>query len=443
VSSPAYTAADENTSIRGFGLISHKQRYGIEFLYQPSRYVGALTSSTVSDVDGKEVPNPIFSNLDPARYPGGSRDASLVYYAAIVGVPWQLIARQKNGVPDLIGGVSAIDPSLVGGFKTSAELSLTDPQGNTFWDDIAGDPESYVPPKSPFMVESTVPRTGTDPITGVAVAPPSTPHGAGPQVGGALINDHERDIARPPDDIEYACIFPIRTPIDCSNPETVSCDCPRTAGTLTDNPLCDPANPTSQIKAKAYPGIKELAIAKGKGDQGIAASLCAKQIDDPTADDFGYRPAVKAILDRLHQTLGAQCLDRQLTPDPEGRVACVVLEARRTGGACTCDPGAVRLPVPEADQCFVQAALADPRAQTAKWDCFCEIAQADGAALGACQDQIEPPDTSGFCYVDPAATPPVGNPALVKGCPSRARRIVRFVGAGAPVAGATVFIGCK
>ena len=40
----------------------------------------------------------------------------------IVGVPWQLIARQKNGVPDLINGVDAIDPTKVGGFKTSKEL---------------------------------------------------------------------------------------------------------------------------------------------------------------------------------------------------------------------------------------------------------------------------------------------------------------------------------
>jgi hypothetical protein len=38
-SSPTYTGADESSQLRAFGLISHKQRYGIEFFYQPSRYV--------------------------------------------------------------------------------------------------------------------------------------------------------------------------------------------------------------------------------------------------------------------------------------------------------------------------------------------------------------------------------------------------------------------
>src|SRR5262249_32614898 len=141
----AYSMADENTSLRAFGLISHKQRYGIEFFYQPSRYVSALTSPTVPDVNGKMVPNPIYTNLDPSTYTGAVRDPGLVFYAAIVGVPWQLIARQNAmGQPDLINGVSALDPTQIGGFKTSKELSLYDStKKNTFWDDIAGDPENY------------------------------------------------------------------------------------------------------------------------------------------------------------------------------------------------------------------------------------------------------------------------------------------------------------
>ena len=280
-SSPSYTAADENTSLRAFGLISHKARYGIEFFYQPSRYVTALTSPTVTDVNGKPVPNPIFSNLDPANYKGAVRDPSLVFYAPIVGVPWQLLARQKNGVPDLINGVSAIDPTQVGGFKTSQELKLTDGAGNTYWDDIAGDPENYVAAKSPYMQESTVPRSGVDPITHIAVSPPTSPSGANP------INGHERTIKTPADDIEYACIFPSSTPSTAPQPGAF-CDCPFQSGTTTDNPLCEG---TMQVRAKAYPGIKHLAIAKGMGDQGIAASLCAAQITDPTAADYGWASA--------------------------------------------------------------------------------------------------------------------------------------------------------
>src|SRR5262249_25710854 len=130
-SSPNYTDMDENQQIRAFGLMTHKQRYGAEFFYQPSRYVQALTQAQVQDSSGNMQQNPIFA---------GGRDPGLVFYAAIVGVPWQLIARQKNGMPDLVGGVSALDSSEVGGFKSFDELNLKDPAGNTFWDDIAGDP---------------------------------------------------------------------------------------------------------------------------------------------------------------------------------------------------------------------------------------------------------------------------------------------------------------
>jgi hypothetical protein len=447
-SNPSYTDADENTSIRAFGLISHKERYGIEFFYQPSRYVDALTNPMTSDVNGHPVPSPIYSNLDPAHYPGGVRDPGLVFYAAVVGVPWQLIARQKGGVPDLVNGVSAIDPSQVGGFKTPKELTLTDGHGSTFWDDIVGDPENYVPPLSPFMQESTVPRTGVDPITGAPAMPVTTPNGMGAVVGGALLNDHERSIATPPDDIEYACIFDIVTPKDCSIANI--CDCKGLDPLIAGNPLCAP-NPndgmkhTLQVKAKAYPGVKELAIVKGMGDQGIAASICAKQLDDPNASDYGYRPSVQALLDRLSVTLGEQCLTKQLQPDAEGHVSCVVIEARNTGGeACSCDPSAVRLPVPPEDQCYEQVAEQDPRNATAKWNCFCEVAQTSGADLHACLSDIGATNANGWCYVDPTVPAPFnGNPALVRGCPESDRRVVRFVGAGAPAPGSTIFIGCK
>jgi hypothetical protein len=191
------------------------------------------------------VPNPIYTNLDPMNDTGPVRDVTLVYYAAVVGVPWQLIARQKNGVPDLVNGVSALDASQVGGFKTKRELALTDRLGNTFWDDIAGDPKLYVPAKSPFMQEATSPRTGVDPITGVSIAPSSTPNGAGPAVGGSLISDHERTILSPPGDIEYACVFPLLSPVDQGATSGVTLgDCIEAP---PDNPLCSP-NPNDGMR---------------------------------------------------------------------------------------------------------------------------------------------------------------------------------------------------
>ncbi len=252
----------------------------------------------------------------------------------------------------------------------------------------------------------------------------------------------------PPGDIEYACIFALPTPTDCSKAGAV-CDCE--AGALNDNPLCQ-ANPndggklTLQVAAKAYPGVKNLAIAKGMKDQGVVGSICPKQLVDPTQADYGYRPAIKGLVDavqpRLQTHVAGQCLPMQLTPDASGQVACSVIEASNSP---TCDCAALgKIPVTAADQCAVDAAKEDPLYQEAKWSCFCEVPQASGAALKDCQDDVTVQSTTnGWCYVDATASPAVGNPALVASCPSSERRQVRFVGTGAPDSNATLFVACQ
>jgi hypothetical protein len=435
-SSPDYTSADENTTLRAHGLISHKARYGIEFMYPPSRYVRGLKSATVMDANGKVVPNPIYTNLDPVTYPGGVRDPTRVFYAAIVGVPWQLIARQNLlGQPDLLNGVSAVDNTQIGGFKTAAELDLTDLTGNKFWDDIAGDPENYVPAKSPFMVESTTPRSGIDPTTLVATAPVTTPNGA-----GNPFNDHERTIATPPGDIEYACIFPLPSAIDESS-GTVSGDC---GGNPKDSPLCSP-NPNDQGKntlqtmAAAYPGIKHLAIARGMVSQGIVGSICPKQVTDPLAPDFGYRPAMRAIVDAVKQPLRGQCFPRALTPNAQGQVACMIIEGTKITSACTCDNASSRSPLTPSDAPAVHAIQADPAG--ANLNCFCEIDQAPGFNQGGDCQIAQNSTANGWCYVDAALNP--AEAPLVLECPTNDKRQIRFVGTGAPQPGASIFIVCQ
>jgi hypothetical protein len=433
--SPTYTDTDENTALRRFGLVSDKERYGIEFFYPPSRYVAALTSPTVADATGAMVPNPIYSNLDFEQSPGAVRDPGLVIYTAVVGVPWQLVARQNaQGAPDLLAGVSALDPTQVGGLRTSAELGLTDAQGHSLWSDIAGDPESYVAAGSPFMVESTTPRAGRDPITGAAIAPPSTPNGGGASVGGALLNDHERTLAAPPDDIEYACVFPLADALPPSN----ASDCVG-AGAAPDSPLCS-ANPADgmrdlQTSAKAYPGVKHLAIARGLGAQGVASSICPKQLTDPSSDDYGYRPALHAITPRLRAALAGKCLPEPLATDAHGQVACVVLEGR-TADTCDCQGSASRVPVSAEHLSIQQNARATP--QGSALSCFCEVEQASGASLTACETTNTPFD-GGFCYVDGAAGP--GEAAVTSKCPSNEQHLLRF-GSGVPGPRATLFIAC-
>jgi hypothetical protein len=430
-SNPSYTSADESAGLRAFGLVSHKQRYGIEFFYPPSRYVKALTSQTVTDINNKTVPNPIYTNLDPTNYTGAVRDSGLVFYTAIVGVPWQLIARQNaSGQPDLLNGVSAVDKTQVGGFKTGKELTLTDAHGNIFWDDIAGDPENYIPPKSLFMVESTTPRAGTDPITGISISPVTTANGA-----GNPINDHEWTISTPANDIEYACIFPLPIPIDESG-GTTGGDC---GVNPMNNPLCSPnvndmGKNTLQTKAKAYPGLKHLSIARGMGSQGIVGSICPSQLNDASKPDFGYRPSIRALVDRVSQALHGECLPKQLTPDAQGQVACVLLEGT-VSPSCVCDPTRARSVVSAAHQPLVQAAKQDPVGMNLS--CFCEI---DQDATPDCETSTAP-TSNGWCYVSASEGP--GQAQIVANCPAGVQQTIRFVGTGQPQAGGTLFLACQ
>jgi hypothetical protein len=290
------------------------------------------------------------------------------------------------------------------------------------------------------MVEALQPRSGVDPITGITVSPSAPTDNE--------LNGHERPIASPAGDIEYACTFPILTPIPCTG--NAICDCHASDSPDT-NPLCAP-NPadidpqtnmprhTLQVKAKAYPGIRNLAVARGLGDQGIAASICAKTVDpaDVGSPEYGYRPAVTAIVDRLKVALRNPCLPTALKPNPTtNQVACLVLEARNTGGApCTCD-GAARQPVdPSQESAITQAHALQPSTASS---CFCEVTPVTGAGLTSCQNDKVTSNADGWCYVDETH----GNPALVAGCPATERREIRFVGAGQQAPNSILFISCE
>jgi len=319
---------------------------------------------------------------------------------------------------------------------TSSEMDQ-----NGTWDEILGDPENFGPPGDPLMRESVDMRTGTNPATGEALATPTgTPNS---------VNGHEYTISGN-DDLQYACIFPLPAPRDCSDATNNSaCDCNNGAN---DNPLCevnpadpvDPTNRTLQTKAKAFPGLRGLEVLRGVGPQGVVASVCPAQIDDQAGRDFGYRPAIGAIIDRLKLALGGQCLSRTLTPDPEGRVPCLVLEARNSQGQGGCNlPG--RRDVQKENSAARDAVLEDDLAEVLNWDQVCEIEQLVGDEGAVCQDTVDIPTSSspdGWCYVDSTTVPQTGNPEIVADCPPNEKRLIRFVGEGEVLPGATLFITC-
>jgi hypothetical protein len=276
--------------------LEQKRRFGDDFLYPTRRYVNALTQPTLCleqaalSVEGcvsAPVPNPLFVD---------GRTPDQVFLAAILGVPWQSIASglDRTGRP-------LPDPGRQLRFKSSSELTDSD------WARIAGSPGTPwraatadspevastppIPPSEPTMVESRGARSNV--------------------TSGNPINGREYDTSIPddiPDDLQYACIFPLPTPRDCA--EVVlglgGCDC---FADEVDKPLCEatPGNgspSTVQYWAKAYPGLRPLQVLRELGDASIVSSICARNVTNAERPDFGYRPAMSAIVERLQTQLG-------------------------------------------------------------------------------------------------------------------------------------------
>jgi hypothetical protein len=264
-----------------------KRRFGLDFLYPTQRYVNALANQELC-LDS--------TSLDPADcsaafrvanplYREGTRTPADVFLAGIVGVPWQ----------DLAASVDARGNPLDGGvlrFKSAAELAASD------WARILGEPRESPPvlPGDPFMRESATARAGV---------PSANP-----------INGREYDTTLPPsltpDDLEYACIFPLPVARECTDADSgaFACDC---HADDFDSPLCEEepgvsvAGPT-QYWAKAYPGLRQLEVLRGYGANSVVTSICARKVSAAQAGDpdFAYRPALSALIERLQQRLGAR-----------------------------------------------------------------------------------------------------------------------------------------
>ena len=263
-------------------------------------------------------------------------------------------------------------------------------------------------------------------------------------------NGHEWDI-KTRNDLQYACAFELPTPRDCATNDS-SCDCAEADG--LNNPLCQTdtgAYGKLQHRAKAYPGRRQLAVLHGLDpNQAIAASICPSTTLKPQADDFGYRPVVKTIVDRLKSVISGTCWAQARAPTGDGSVGCVVLEASKLpegttacgncasmGARVTPDPAAVAKLQKNDD--FIANQL----------QCVCEIPQVSpGAQLTACIESTDDlvmvggTQVDGWCYVDPSQHAGA-NAQLVQSCPDDAKRTIRFVGRGDPMPGSLTFLQCK
>ncbi len=469
---------------------NQKARFGYDFLFPVTRYVNALTKPVIcpfqdyGDLDcdcteakAKQVscnpnpdglpnptdwqrPNALFSYLDENNTDPVRTTTDLIFLAGILGVPWQDIATPES-----------LNDNNVLSYKRAADIdwSLIIPMGTD-------------PAKDPLMVEQPDPRAGTHPITNEAISVDA--------VNG--INGHEWQPGGT--DLQYACIFDISNisetgPKDCDD---INCnvDPACTGDTCETDPLCvklsngcacreedkpeETQNPlcqqsmgqgaftSTQYFAKAYPGTRQLQVLKGYADasitkNSIVASVCPKNLNaaDKTAAQYGYNPAVQALVDRLKEKLGASCLPRRLEPDDEGNLPCAVVEAMKSNSPyCDCAAkgrtpvegnlkNAVIEELKGLDLCAEEEGVATSMGLCENL-CLCKLQQ-----LQNNKDCLERPGietesaTPGYCYIDPEQG--FGSAELVEDCRSTEKRLLRFIGrepALAPAPNAAVFIAC-
>lgn len=309
-----------------------KKRFGVDPQFPIKRYVDGLSKTQVPDrvtehdangnyIGQAKCRNPLFAKNLPASAESesdpklcnlerGPRGADLVFFAVVGGVPQDLLHFDPN----------------------DAEKSKIT---NEDWVKILGkDPETYnLDGIDPRMDVSVAPRAGRP-------APSATP-------GQNEENGQLRDWDTKGQDLQYACTFPLNTPVQCGTANRETCDCDGSKNP----PLCSAA--TTQSRAKAYPTTREFRVVNALKDQGIISSLCPityreadKLVNGVPNPQYGYRPAVKSIVDRLKNALANQCLPQKLTRDDKGQVACLILETLPNPGD-KCETYGLKAPAPE------------------------------------------------------------------------------------------------
>jgi len=388
-----YGPTEEDINVRFHRM---KERFGIDPQYPIKRYVDGLTKARVPDRSSEHTVKARANGFDISGYIGTAKCTNPLFAKGLPRAAGQdvcALQRSTRG-PELIffAVVGGVPNKLLHFDPTSAEKSKI---VNDDWNKILGrDPANFdYTGIDPHMIQSVAPRTGV-PGASQTRGDNGPPNGAGTDdpVG------RDWDTGRDADDLQYACTFALPTPRKCGVGDK-SCDC----ASGKNPPLCGPT-PGDQIRAKAYPTIREFQVVRALGDQGVIASLCPISLtvpkDDPT---YGYNPAVTAIVDRLKNALTTQCLPQKLTrssdPIDKDQVSCLVL-AQLGDVKDTC-PAPLVPPSPEILAKFVEQKkaesgdLRDGGTDLSKFP-VCVLPQIVAAPGATCKDN---PD-KGWCYVE-------------------------------------------
>ncbi len=418
----ANTFAEDHPNLRCY---DQKRRFGFELLFPIERYVDGLSAVQVPNRAGELVQNPLFV-AEPGQL---GRDLSRVFLLGIVGVPWQDVADEDS--------LESPRSLRYLGYQELVEQDR--------WQLLVG--ENGEPPGDALLLETTEDRSTLGlpphPLTGDELAASTETARLN------SINGHESAI-HDGSDLQFSCIFPVKTPRVCDDDSVVGCDC-RPIEAPYNRPLCSGA---TQEYAKAYPAGRHLELLRAFGElsgNSVVASICPKVIesDEPSVDpDYGYNPAVSALVDRMKSAIAPTCLAEPLEPDSDGAVDCELLEVTAPmGGGCEPCDGAGRDDGSPARVEALREQLASARycGEPGQPDCqdlcVCGVPQIDGANLTACQnDALVPASLAGFCYVD--ADQDLGNPELLKDCPVGRKRRLRVLGDMTLHADASSFVLC-
>jgi hypothetical protein len=263
-----------------------KRRFGFDLLYPIERYSDALSNPRVQNRSKVLVDNPLLA----ARDGKGPRSATLISVSLIVGAPWQDLATT-----DSLSSGHAIE------YLDGAGL-----ESNGRWPLLIGNRTLNLPPSDPFMIESTLERSGQNPLTQAPIVAGSSTNPL-----ANAINGHEQ---KTPDlaDLQFACTFALPSPKPCPIGDS-GCDCSADkagntdAVVATNSPLCQPpaggAPTTTQYYGKGYPGTRELGFAKLLGARAVPASICPRTMTDTSSPDFAFNPAFGGLLKRVAKTI--------------------------------------------------------------------------------------------------------------------------------------------
>lgn len=478
----------DRASVRCFDT---KRRFGMDFTYPISRYVHGLTLPQVlDDESGELVDNPLI--LGVGRHAGQRRDSGLVHFVGIVGVPWQDVSDER----------SLEDPSklrLLTGYELHFKRFPSSRTDYSRWDLILGEPglseddpscaedapgcgAPPVPPLDPFLIPSIDARTVglANPISGDVIASPDSM-----SPFSSNINGHEMDAsvilpglypdggpAR--DRLQPSCMSPLSEPLLCG-PEQEGCLC-------SDQPARNTAactqpaggeSSSTQYFTEAYPAPRILQVLRDFGESVVVAPICPKiTTGDEGAPSFGFNPALAFFTERLANESRQRCFPRQLSPDEDGLLPCIVVEARPKGtpddffaeenqdpdNPCSLEG---RTEINPTTRRYVESQLRESQRCDGTTGLACEdyhmcaLKQLYGEAGRDClmSPEVEDSGPPGYCYVDPSLKNKDGEyiagggldqeNRLVANCPASERRLLRFVGEDTPRPGSVTVIACQ